>query len=624
MKSILTTLAKLLYGAMFVLLVPAVLLLWARLTDPVISLPAIESKLAGAILMASGGLLMFWGMSALMLYGRGLPMNAYPPPLFVTQGPYRLFRHPIYWGFGLLMAGYFIYAGSASGIWMVTPLTVMGMVALVLGYESIELQKRFPGQSIRTILDYPENKENSANLTDSLTTIFWVTSFLFIANFFIGKLHGNVIPLFGKPLRLISSVADERLLWSGIAFLILFPLAIKKKSILRDWEITGFISIALSSFIAFLYPSIGAQYLAGQKLLFTSVPAFLFLVSLRSAFRESLHFGLFMSVVILPFITIQLMMNRSFPLNLAVSLPVFLLASNTRQIWITLRILAEKRANSWREWTLGKIRMINHGFYVGFGAFGAIFLAGILAGKEYALVLLLFTIITTICSALWAQIIEGSAKLKRPFGYYGGIVGIIFGSAAVWILGFNAWVVIGVASVVMPWAQAIGRLRCLVNGCCHGRKTDNPLIGIRYHHPRSRVCNISGLKNELIHPTPLYSILWLTWVGIFLLTLWLKGTTIPLLFGLYLILTSIGRFVEEAYRGEVQTPLFGGLHLYQWTAIISLLVGMAMTTIRIDPVNLQPGYSWEALVAALFGGLFIFFAMGVDFPQSNARFSRLV
>ncbi len=192
-------------------------------------------------------------------------------------------------------------------------------------------------------------------------------------------------------------------------------------------------------------------------------------------------------------------------------------------------------------------------------------------------------------------------------------------------MGYNCWVIIGVASVVMPWVQAIGRLRCLVNGCCHGGLINDPLIGIRYYHPRSRVCNISGMKGELVHPTQLYSIIWLFFVGIFLITLWQKGPiSISLIFGLYLILTNIGRFAEEAYRGESQTPSIRRLRLYQWTAVVSVVVGILMTLIRIPAPSISPGFSWESFVVALISGLFIFFAMGVDFPYSNKRFSRLV
>ena len=96
------------------------------------------------------------------------------------------------------------------------------------------------------------------------------------------------------------------------------------------------------------------------------------------------------------------------------------------------------------------------------------------------------------------------------------------------------------------------------------------------------------------------------------------------IFGLYLILTGIGRFVEEAFRGEVQTPIMKGLRLYQWTAILSVLIGIIMTVIHIEVVPITAEVGWETVVSAILGGLFTTFAMGIDFPYSNARFSRLV
>ncbi|HKJ42214.1 MAG TPA: prolipoprotein diacylglyceryl transferase family protein, partial [Sunxiuqinia sp.] len=523
-----------------------------------------------------------------------------------------------------LLVGYFVFTGLASGIWLVAPLTIAGIVALVLGYESIELKKRFPDRTIRTILDYPENKQESASFRDRFTSLLWIGAYLIVSNFMINTLNGNVAPALGSPLPIIPFLKSYYWPFLSVLFLIVVPFLIKKKAILREWEISGFIALSISAFIAFLYPTIGAQYFLVESPALIAIPVFLLFISLKAILRQSKRLAVPATIFISLLIIIQLINCRSAILNLTSTMVIYLISTNYLKIWIFLKNQAEKIANSWEEWIFGKIRVINHGFYVGFGAFLGVFLAGILAGSEYAIALLVFTFIVNICAALWAQIIEGSAKLKRPFGYYGGVVGIVFGSIAVWGMGFNVWIVIGVASVVMPWTQAIGRLRCLVNGCCHGRKIDNPLIGIRYFHPRSRVCNISGLKGELVHPTQLYAILWLTVLGIFLLTLWVKGCSAPIIFGLYLILTSLGRFVEEAYRGEVQTPISGGMHLYQWTAIISLIVGIIMTTIQITPAAIHPGFNWESVGVALISGLFVFFAMGVDFPYSNVRFSRLV
>ncbi|HSH19504.1 MAG TPA: prolipoprotein diacylglyceryl transferase family protein, partial [Draconibacterium sp.] len=520
--------------------------------------------------------------------------------------------------------GYFLYIGSASGIWLVTPLTALGMVALVIGHESIDLKRRFPEQSIRTIVDYPENKGDSANLRDRLTSFFWVGSYLIFGNFMIEKLNGSVPSLLGEPLQILPKLENQYLPYLSILFIIVTVFLLKRKDTLRRWEISGFIALSISAFFAFLFPGFGAQYFPIHGSILFAVPIFILFISLSSIYRQSKLTGIVFSFFALFLILIQLINSKSAIINLSVSILIFLLSDNYLKIWIFLKSTSESIANSWKEWIFRKVRIINHGFYVGFGAFFGVLLAGILAGREYALALLVFSVLVTVTSALWAQIIEGSAKLKRPFGYYGGLVGILFGSIAVWAMGLNGWVIIGVVSVVMPWVQAMGRLRCLVNGCCHGSRVDNPLIGIRYFHYRSRVCNISGLKGELLHPTQLYSILWLLFIGFILLTLWNHGVSSSFIFGLYLILTGLGRFVEEAYRGEAQTPNVKGLHLYQWTAIISVIIGIIMTVIQTELASVNPGFNWESVLAATISGLFIFFAMGVDFPYSNVRFSRLV
>jgi prolipoprotein diacylglyceryltransferase len=599
-------------------------LTWAKFTQNIILLPVIHSKIAGGILMIAGLILMMWAFFALYRYGHGLPMNAYPPPVFVTNGPYRIVRHPVYWGFGLLVTGFFIFTGSASGFWLVTPVTILGMVALVLGYESIDLKKRFPGQSISTILDYPESRLEIAGPRDRLTSLLRLGSLLVTCNFIIIKLHGNVLPLTGGPLRIIGVLENQQLIFLSIVFLMASPFLLRRKDSVRKWEFTGFIGLSASAFLAILFPETGAQYFPENETAYFAIPVFLLFTPVIPLSGESEKKAILIIPVILVLTLIQLINCRSAQLNLVSSVFIYMLASSYKKIWSFLKNMAEKVANSWKEWVFGKVRIINHGFYVGTGTFLGIFLAGTLAGREYAFPILVFTLIVNTCAGLWAQLIEGSPRLKRPFGYYGGLFGMVFGGLAVWAMGANAWVVIGAGAVVMPWIQAIGRLRCLVNGCCHGRKTDNPAIGIRYFHPRSRVCNISDLKGELLHPTQLYSILWLTVTGILILALWLKGSPLSIMIGLYLILTSLGRFVEEGYRGEVQTPVLRGLHLYQWTAIISFLTGIVFTVIPLETPSLDPGFNWESVISALISGLFVFFVMGVDFPYSNVRFSRLV
>ena len=156
MKKIPPFLQKFLYGFAFLVLIPLGLVFWARITESHVDYPGLKSELLGMLLLFAGGLLMLWGMRVLMTRGNGLPMNAFPPRNFVETGPYRLFRHPIYWGFGTMLTGYFLYAGSASGLWLVTPLTILGMAALVLGFEGLDLKERFPGKKLSPFFGLPE------------------------------------------------------------------------------------------------------------------------------------------------------------------------------------------------------------------------------------------------------------------------------------------------------------------------------------------------------------------------------------------------------------------------------------------------------------------------------------
>lgn len=404
-------------------------------------------------------------------------------------------------------------------------------------------------------------------------------------------------------------------------------MLIKNKNDLRDTLIRSIIAIVTIVLLAFLLPANLLKYIFPYESGINSffyIPFCLIFIALYSIYfyRKTVTAilkGTAITLLLLEFGFFEYTLIYYLFMALVFAFSIYYI-----KVWEFLKIMSEKIANSWKEWTYGSIRIINHGFYVGIGAFFGIFFAGILAGEEYSWAILLFGVVVIVSAALWAQIIEGSEKLKRPFGYYGAIVGIVFGSLAVLALGYNAWAVIGVVTIVMPGVQAIGRLRCLINGCCHGKVTYNQLVGIRYFNKRSRVNNISGLSGELLHPTQLYSILWLAITGIFLLKLWYLSLPASFIFGMYLILTGLGRFVEEAYRGEVQTKIIYKLRFYQWAAIVSVIIGICFTTVNIAPITLNPGISLQIIAVATIGGLFTFFAMGVDFPKSNARFSRLV
>jgi len=182
---------------------------------------------------------------------------------------------------------------------------------------------------------------------------------------------------------------------------------------------------------------------------------------------------------------------------------------------------------------------------------------------------------------------------------------------------------IGTFAIACPWVQAIGRLRCLVQGCCHGRLSDSD-NGIVYWSEHSRVCKISALKGKVIHNTQLYSIVSNVIIGFVVWRVWYGGATPTMVAGLYLILSGTARFVEESYRGEVQTKITGGLPIYQWAAIASMFSGALMTTFNTaETLSIQPPQVLTSLACMTVAGLASAFAMGMDFPKSNVPFSRL-
>ncbi len=633
MKSSNQIIGKFLYGLLFLILLPIGLYYWAVHTDDFIRFHIEINEVAGLALAIIGGLLMIWAMLTLMLKGSGLPMNAYPPKNFVQQGPYKIFKHPIYWGFGILLVGAFIVLNSDGGLWLVTPITILGMIALVWGYEALQLKDRFPNERIQTLF-YLKNDQEKPSIMKRLALLIQIVIVYFLSNFIILSLFGTTEAKYHEVWYLFPYIESSYLELIAFVFMLLPVVLVRKNRVLRNWRIQFLMAVFLVMFFAFLWPEFGAQYFRHQGFeesyndflsrVLLAVPIAFTLISLKFISNEKgwMMYLFFLLGALIIFN--QLAVNNSSINHFFSSLIIFGIASLYSKIWNLLRTTSDKVANSWKEWVFGNVRIINHGFYVGAGSFLGIFMAGYLVGPKYAWAILVFAVAVIIFSALWAQVIEGSEKLKRPFGYYGALVGILFGSLLMYFMKVNVWVIIGIISVAMPWVQAIGRLRCLINGCCHGAPTSNEKLGIRYHHHRSRVCGISHLKGELLHPTQLYAIIWLFLVGFVLLELWNNEFSYAFIFGLYLILTGLGRFVEEAYRGEAQTVIWKGLRLYQWTAILSVLIGIGFTIVRVPLIETTSGLTWEVWVAGLLGGLITFFAMGVDFPNSNARFSRLV
>ncbi len=612
---------KLLYSLTFVVLVPVLLIAWATSTESVIHLPALRSLPLGATIAAFGFALMLLGMRDLWIHGGGLPMNADPPPHYVVRGAYRMLPHPIYTGFSLLCVGVSVAAGSTSGLWLVSPSVMLSCAALVIGYEHHDLRKRF-GSIENKLL--PTSADTPPSLIDLVR--FWMFVVIPWATL-CAVAEGWPGPY--RPQLCLDSVV--------IAVFAAAPLLIQTRRELRSAALSGLVAMLLASVFFLLLPLIfparafkivigaanaGEPEQRGLWFFLPSPEVICALLAVRIFARRwpSLHW-IFGGLAILAAAGIVLT-KRNGVLDALTGVLTVIVASQIEPIWGAIKNCAERLANSWKEWRFGPVRMINHGFYAGMGGVLALAVSGVFAGPGHMAAILVAALSAVIGAALWAQYVEGSAHLLRPYGFYGGLLGGTLGAMAAPLFHTSPWMVLAVFSVSGPWAQAFGRLRCLVQGCCHGSPAPEA-VGIRYVHPRSRVCRLTSWTGLRLHPTPLYSVLWNGLVGLLLVRIWTLHGALSLIIGLYFVLSGIGRFAEEGWRGEPQTRVVAGLRLYQWAAIVSVFLGGVFSAIGDSTPTPSPEFRWSAIVAAAAFGLFVSFAMGLDFPESNRRFSRL-
>jgi len=632
---------RILYGALFCAVLPALLALWTWRLEPGVALPSVNVPWLGIALSSVGFALIGAGMAALWIYGGGLPMNAFPPPRLVERGIYRYYSQPIYLGFVALCAGVSVATGSRAGFWVVTPLAAAGCAALVFGYERHDLRRRF-GALPRPLIRMPAGSPSTPPIWDRLSVYVLVL----LPWLVVYEAMGHVQPQDVVEVYLPFERHWPVMVWTEVVyaltypFVIFAPLAAGTGKVLRRFTIAGLVATVVGSLAYVALPLIApprpfddSGVLADLQRLersselngYAACPSFhvawAFLAAWVYAQRwPRWSWAAWLAATAISVSCVTTGMHAL--VDVVAGLVLFGLAFWAPALWAWLLEVTERVANSWRDWRLGPVRSINHGVYAGLAAFIGVAGIGLLAGRGSLGAVVIVALGSLIGAGLLGQLLVGGSVLSRPFSYYGGVLGAAIGVAIATAMGANLWVIAAALAVMAPWVQGMGRFRCLVQGCCHGAPTGKDW-GIHYRQPLSRVCCIADLRGVPIHPTPLYSMLGNVAIGIFLGRMWSAGAPLPMIVGLYLILAGLARFVEESYRGEPMTPIVCGLRLYQWFAVISVGVGAVVMSLRTDAPAPSPDPSWAVLGAAGILGLACWFAMGVDFPAANRRFARL-
>lgn len=167
-------------------------------------------------------------------------------------------------------------------------------------------------------------------------------------------------------------------------------------------------------------------------------------------------------------------------------------------------------------------------------------------------------------------------SIKDGWVVYGSIIGGILGA---WIYcRRKGWPFLRMFDLVAPslaLAQGIGRIGCLLAGCCYGIMVDpsNP-IAIVFHDSVYAPNEVPLLPTQVIS-----SALDFLHFGVlmFLSKRLKKDGQVA---GCYLIFYSIGRFVLEYFRGDLIRGKVGVLSTSQFIAIFMCLAGVVLLSAR--------------------------------------------
>lgn len=634
-------LGKILYAVLFCAAIPAGLAAWAHFA--VASPPGTHWPILGWCLTSAGIALAAFAMLELWRKAHALPMNAFPPMRRVETGPFALVDNPIYLGFVLACAGVAFITGNAASLWIITPIAALSVAALVMGYEHRATLARLGPRQRRACLSLAPDTDERPPLSARFAA--WFTILLPWAILYEAIGH---LPTPGAArVELSFEPGAPVLVWTEAIYALAYPLALAAPLLAaRSRDLRRFQTSAIAAMLVAFWCYLAIPVLApprpfvdpsplGRLLSLeradaidgrVALPSFHVYWAFACAWMISRRGDLWgLSWFLAPAISISCWTTGMHALlDLAAGVALFMIAHHHARLYRAFVLTCERIANAWWSIRVGPARILVHALYAGLaaglGSLIACFLIPADVHMWYAIVVLagLFG------AGAWGQFMEGGGRLSRPFGYFGHIIACSLALLACIIArAEQTWLLAAGLATAAPLIQSIGRLRCLVQGCCHGERSDSP-HDLHYHIPTSRVCALAGWKGQPVKPTQVWSIL----IGILsfglLWRLWTANPPASMIVGLYLLLTGLTRFVEEHHRGEPQTRVHAGLHSYQWLCI-AMFAGGAICTCLPAPIALPsdaaPPGAWLVSIAV---GVIYAFAMGVDFPASNRRFSLLV
>jgi phosphatidylglycerol:prolipoprotein diacylglycerol transferase len=167
-------------------------------------------------------------------------------------------------------------------------------------------------------------------------------------------------------------------------------------------------------------------------------------------------------------------------------------------------------------------------------------------------------------------------SLVRAGGvFYGGLIlSTVVGLLLVRRYKLPVWAVADVYAPGIALGHVIGRLGCLMAGCCYGRATDVPW-GITFTDPAA-AANAGTPLGEALHPTQIYDAGAELLILVFLLLFERRGKPFAgRTFWLYMLLYAISRFIVEIYRGDNRGTI-AGMSTSQFVSVLVVPMAIVM------------------------------------------------
>jgi phosphatidylglycerol:prolipoprotein diacylglycerol transferase len=167
-------------------------------------------------------------------------------------------------------------------------------------------------------------------------------------------------------------------------------------------------------------------------------------------------------------------------------------------------------------------------------------------------------------------------SLVRAGGvFYGGLIAAV--GVAIWLVrkyDLPLWTTADLFAPGIALGHVIGRVGCLLAGCCYGRPASVPWA-ITFTDPQAAT-NVGTPLGVPLHPTQLYDAgAELVILGILLATE-SRGRRFPgRTFWLYILLYGISRFIVEFYRGDERGVMLG-LSTSQFVSLVAVPLALLM------------------------------------------------